>query len=55
VCARAGLEPGDDLRVVAVGPGRIELAKVEDVVSGLAETFDAGLRGAHAELHAEPG
>ncbi len=37
----AGLEPGDDLRVQAVGPGRLELVRAEDMVEEFAGVFDA--------------
>jgi bifunctional DNA-binding transcriptional regulator/antitoxin component of YhaV-PrlF toxin-antitoxin module len=35
----AGLRPGDDLRVQAVAAGRIELVRVEDLVSEFAGIF----------------
>ena len=37
----AGLEPGDDLRVQALGPGRLELVRAEDMVEEFAGVFDA--------------
>jgi bifunctional DNA-binding transcriptional regulator/antitoxin component of YhaV-PrlF toxin-antitoxin module len=37
----AGLEPGDDVRVEALGPGRLELVRVEDLVEEFAGVFDA--------------
>ena len=37
----AGLEPGDDVRVHAVGPGRLELVRAEDLVAEFAGVFDA--------------
>jgi hypothetical protein len=37
---RAGLSPGDDLRVRTVGPGRIELVKSDELVSECAGSFD---------------
>ena len=37
----AGLEPGDDLRVEVVGPGRLELLRAEDLVEEFAGVFDA--------------
>jgi bifunctional DNA-binding transcriptional regulator/antitoxin component of YhaV-PrlF toxin-antitoxin module len=37
----AGLEPGDDVRVQAVGPGRLELVRAEDLVAEFAGVFDA--------------
>ncbi len=39
----AGLEPGDDLRVQAVGPGRLELARADDMVEEFAGVFDASV------------
>ena len=36
----AGLEPGDDLRVQAVGPGRLELARADELVEEFAGVFD---------------
>jgi len=39
----AGLEPGDDLRVQAVGPGRLELARVDDLVEEYAGIFDGSV------------
>lgn len=39
----AGLEPGDDLRVQVVGPGRLELARADDVVEEFAGIFDASV------------
>ena len=37
----AGLEPGDDVRVRAVGPGRLELLRAEELVEEFAGVFDA--------------
>lgn len=37
----AGLEPGDDVQVQAVGPGRLELVRAEDLVAEFAGIFDA--------------
>jgi bifunctional DNA-binding transcriptional regulator/antitoxin component of YhaV-PrlF toxin-antitoxin module len=37
----AALEPGDDLRVHALGPGRLELVRAEDMVEEFAGVFDA--------------
>jgi bifunctional DNA-binding transcriptional regulator/antitoxin component of YhaV-PrlF toxin-antitoxin module len=37
----AGLESGDDLRVHALGPGRLELVRAEDMVEEFAGVFDA--------------
>jgi bifunctional DNA-binding transcriptional regulator/antitoxin component of YhaV-PrlF toxin-antitoxin module len=39
----AGLEPGDDLRVQVVGPGRLELARADDMVEEFAGVFDASV------------
>jgi bifunctional DNA-binding transcriptional regulator/antitoxin component of YhaV-PrlF toxin-antitoxin module len=36
----AGLEPGDDLRVQAVAPGRLELVRTQDLVDEFAGVFD---------------
>lgn len=36
----AGLRPGDDLRVAAVGPGRIELVAVAELVGEFAGALD---------------
>ena len=36
----AGLEPGDDVRVEATGPGRLALVRVEDLVIEFAGVFD---------------
>jgi bifunctional DNA-binding transcriptional regulator/antitoxin component of YhaV-PrlF toxin-antitoxin module len=36
----AGLEPGDDVRVQVVGPGRLELVRVDDLVQKYAGIFD---------------
>ena len=37
----AGLEPGDDVRVEAVGPGRLELVRADELVQEFAGVFDA--------------
>jgi bifunctional DNA-binding transcriptional regulator/antitoxin component of YhaV-PrlF toxin-antitoxin module len=37
----AGLEPGDDVRVQAAGPGRLELVRADELVSEFAGVFDA--------------
>lgn len=39
----AGLEPGDDVRVQAVGPGRLELARADDLIEEFAGIFDASV------------
>jgi AbrB family looped-hinge helix DNA binding protein len=36
----AGLEPGDDIRVRTVGPGRIEFVKTEELISEFAGRLD---------------
>ena len=36
----AGLESGDDIRVQAIGPGRLELVRAEDLVQEFAGIFD---------------
>ena len=47
VLREAGLRPGDDVRVRVVGPGRLELARVEDLIAEFAgiygdETYPPG-------------
>ena len=37
----AGLRPGDDVRVQAVAPGRLELIRADDLVTKYAGVFDA--------------
>ena len=37
---KAGLAPGDDLRVVAAGPGRLQLVKAADLVEEFAGALD---------------
>jgi bifunctional DNA-binding transcriptional regulator/antitoxin component of YhaV-PrlF toxin-antitoxin module len=37
----AGLEPGDDVRVQVIGPGRLQLVRAEDMVAEFAGVFDA--------------
>lgn len=39
----AGLEPGDDLRIEVIGPGRLELVRVDDLVEEFAGVFDANV------------
>lgn len=41
VLREAGLEPGDDVRVRVVGPGRLELVRADDLVDEFAGVFDA--------------
>lgn len=37
----AGLEPGDDVRVQAIAPGRLELVRADDLVAEFAGIFGA--------------
>jgi bifunctional DNA-binding transcriptional regulator/antitoxin component of YhaV-PrlF toxin-antitoxin module len=37
----SGLEPGDDVRVQVVGPGRLELVRKDELVDEFAGIFDA--------------
>ena len=39
----AGLQPGDDVRVRAVGLGRLEIVRGRDVVDEFAGIFDASV------------
>lgn len=41
VLRAAGLAPGDDVRVQAVAPGRLELVRADDLVARYAGIFDA--------------
>lgn len=41
VLREAGLTAGDDLRVDVIGPGRLELVRVQDLVAEFAGIFDA--------------
>jgi bifunctional DNA-binding transcriptional regulator/antitoxin component of YhaV-PrlF toxin-antitoxin module len=36
----AGLKPGDDVRIQAVGPGRLELVRIEDLIKEFAGIYD---------------
>jgi bifunctional DNA-binding transcriptional regulator/antitoxin component of YhaV-PrlF toxin-antitoxin module len=36
----AGLKPGDDVRVQAVGPGRLEVVRTDELVEEFAGIFD---------------
>jgi bifunctional DNA-binding transcriptional regulator/antitoxin component of YhaV-PrlF toxin-antitoxin module len=36
----AGLAPGDEVRIYALGPGRLELIRVTELVDELAGVFD---------------
>lgn len=38
--ADAGLRPGDDVTIVAVAPGRLELVRVDELISEFAGMFD---------------
>lgn len=38
--ADAGLRPGDDVTVVAIAPGRLELVRVDELISEFAGMFD---------------
>jgi bifunctional DNA-binding transcriptional regulator/antitoxin component of YhaV-PrlF toxin-antitoxin module len=37
----AGLRPGDDVRIRAIGPGRVELVRVDELIDEYAGLFDA--------------
>ncbi len=39
----AGLEPGDDVHVEVVGPGRLELVRAEELVKEFAGVFDSSV------------
>ena len=39
----AGLEPGDDVLIDVVGPGRLELVRADDLVQEFAGVFDASV------------
>jgi bifunctional DNA-binding transcriptional regulator/antitoxin component of YhaV-PrlF toxin-antitoxin module len=41
VLRAAGLEPGDDVRVRAVGRGRLELVRADELVAEFAGVFDS--------------
>ena len=40
VMRAAGLEPGDDVRVEAVAPGRLQLVRTDDLIAEFAGIFD---------------
>jgi len=40
VLRASGLRSGDDVRVVSVGPGRIELIKTDELIKEYAGSFD---------------
>ena len=39
----AGLEPGDDVLIEVVGPGRLELVRADDLIQEFAGVFDASV------------
>lgn len=41
VLRAAGLQPGDDVRVRVLGPGRLELVRADDLVAKYAGVFDS--------------
>lgn len=43
VMREAGLEPGDDVRVRTVGPGRVEMVKTEELIEEFAGGLDSGV------------
>ena len=43
VLRETGLRPGDDVRVRAVGPGRVELVRIDELVDESAGVFDASV------------
>ena len=43
VLRAAGLKPGDDVRIKAVGPGRLELVRADDLVAKYAGVFDSAV------------
>ena len=52
---KAGLSAGDDVRVVAVAPGRLELVRIGELVDQFAGIFDATVypRGYLEEIRGE--
>jgi AbrB family looped-hinge helix DNA binding protein len=40
VMRAAGLVPGDDVRIMSVGPGRVELIKSDELIDEYAGSFD---------------
>ena len=40
VMRAAGLAPGDDVRIMSVGPGRVELVKSDELIDEYAGSFD---------------
>lgn len=40
VMREAGLAPGDDVRILSVGPGRIELVKTDELIDEFAGALD---------------
>lgn len=51
----AGLKAGDDVRVEAVAPGRLEIVRADDLVAEFAGVFDASVypKGYLGELRRE--
>ena len=47
VLREAGLEPGDDVRVRVVGPGRLELVRSDELVKEFAGVFDSTVYPQH--------
>jgi AbrB family looped-hinge helix DNA binding protein len=43
VLRAAGLAPGDDVRVRAVAPGRLELVRADELIADYAGVFDASV------------
>jgi len=43
VLRAAGLVPGDDVRIRAVAPGRLEIVRGDDLVDEFAGVFDAAV------------
>jgi len=39
----AGLQAGDDVRIHAIGPGRLELVRVDDLIKEFAGIYDASV------------
>lgn len=55
VLMAAGLAPGDDVRIQVVGPGRLEIVRVDELVDEFAGVFDADVypKGYLDELRGE--
>jgi AbrB family looped-hinge helix DNA binding protein len=41
VMRQAGIAPGDDVRIRAVGPGRVELVRIDELIAEYAGSFDS--------------